>query len=215
MVKRVIIKTVLVCIGIFLILSTIAAAYIFKKYPLDVEERISVVVAAADLAEGTVIGEKDVISKEVPLSAGNSSMAANIEQVIGKKVRTKTQRNDYIRNQDLISRENWYKDEERIIILPVSIEERLANLIKKGSYVDIRLKKEPDAPIETILNKVKVEDILDETGIPLDSKAGKNSRTAYMKLVLGRNDRQKLYTARSAGKLIYELYCDDTQKPVN
>jgi len=215
MVKRVIIKTILICFGVFMILSTIVSAYIFKKYPLDIEEHVSVVVADQDIEEGSVIGEKDVTTKEVPLSFSNSSMATNTGQVIGKKAGSKMQRNDYITVHDLISRENWFKDDERIIILPMSIEERLANLIKKGSYVDIRLKKEASDIIETILYKVKVEDILDEKGTPLNSKTGTNSRTAYMKLVLDKNKKQKIYTARAAGRLIYELYCDETQKPVN
>jgi hypothetical protein len=123
--------------------------------------------------------------------------------------------NGYIRTRDLVSKNNWFKNDERIIILPMSIEERLANLIKKGTYVDIRLKKEASDIVETILYKLKVEDVLDETGVSLDSKSGMNSRTAYMKLVLNKDERQKIYTAEMAGKLIYELYCDETQKPIN
>jgi hypothetical protein len=97
----------------------------------------------------------------------------------------------------------------------MSIEERLANLIKKGSYIDIRLKKESSAVVETVLYKVKVEDVLDETGTSLDSKSGMNSRTTYMELVLDKVSREKIYTATTQGKLIYELYCDEMQKPVN
>lgn len=215
MVKRVIIKTVLICFGIFLILGTILCAYIFNKYPLDTEKHISVVVAAADVSEGAVIGEKDIEIKDIPLSVTNASMASSTEQVIGRKAGVKLQRYDYIRIQDLVSRENWYKEDERIIILPASIEERLANLIKKGSYVDIGLKRELGDSVEKILSRVKVEDVLDELGTSLDSKAGKNSRIAYMKFILNENERQKVYTARSAGKLIYELYCNDIQNSKN
>lgn len=211
MVKRVIIKTVLICFGVFLILSTILSAYIFNKYPLDMEKRISVVIAATDIREGAVIGEKDIEIKEIPLSVANESMVLSTKQVIGRKSGIQMQRYDYVRIQDLISRENWYKEDERIIILPVNIEERLANLIKKGSYIDIGLKKEIGNSVEIILTKVKVEDVLDEMGTSLNSKAGKNSRIAYMKFIMNENERQKVYKARSTGKLIYELYCDDNQ----
>lgn len=213
--KRLIIKTALICFGIFLILNSIVFAYIFKQYPLDIEEHVSVVVAAADIDEGTVIEEKNIKTKEIQKSASNNLMATDIGQVIGRKTITKIHRDDYVRTNVLIAKKDWFQDDERIIILPMSIEERLANLIQKGSYVDIRLKKEASDTVETILYKVRVEDILDETGTSLDSKSGMNSRTTYMELVLDNEERQKIYSATMAGKLIYELYCDEMQKPDN
>ncbi len=213
--KRLVIKTTLICMGIFLILNSIVFAYIFKRYPLDLQTHISVVVAAVDIDEGTIIQEKHIKTKEIQLSASNALLATDVGQVLGKKAKDKIMKNEYLSTSTLIDKNNWFKDDERIIILPMSIEERLANLIKKGAYVDIRLKKEASDIVETILYKVKVEDVLDETGVSLDSKSGMNSRTAYMKLILDKDERQKIYTAKMAGKLIYELYCDDTQKPVN
>lgn len=212
--KRLIIKTTLICIGIFLILNTLILTFIFKRYPLDFEEHIFIPVAAVDIQPGTIIQEEQLVLKEIPKSASNNSIATNISQVIGKKSTLEIKRNDYIRHSDLASKNNWFKDDERIIILPMSIEERLANLIKKGSYVDIRLKKESSDFVKTILYKVKVEDILDEMGCSLDSKSAMNSKTAYMELILNEEDRQKVYSAIVSGKLIYELYCDETQKPV-
>jgi len=213
--KRLVIKTALICFGIFLILNSIALVYIFRQYPLDLEERISVMAAAVDIDEGTIIEEKHIKTKEIQNSASNNLLATEIGQVLGKKAITKIARNDYVRNTTLIAKENWFDDDERIIILPMSIEERLANLIQKGSYVDIRLKKEVSDIVETILYKVRVEDVLDESGTSLDSKTAMNSRTTYMQLVLDKDERQKIYTATSSGRLIYELYCDETQKPMN
>lgn len=210
--KRLIIKTTLICFGIFLILNSIIFAYVFKRYPLDLEQHVSVVVAAVDIDEGTVIEEKHLKTKEIQLSASNTSLVTDMGQVLGKKAVLKITRNDFVSANALMARNNWYKDDERIIILPMSIEERLANLIKKDSYVDIRLKKESSAVVETVLYKVKVADILDETGTSLDSKSGMNSKTTYMELVLDQVSRQKIYTATTQGKLIYELYCDETQK---
>jgi len=213
--KRLVIKTALICFGIFLILSSTVFVYIFKQYPLDIEGHVLVVVAAVDINEGTVIEEKHIKTKEIQLSASNASLATDLGQVLGRKARAKIPRNDYVGAHALIAKNDWFKDDERIIILPMSIEERLANLIQKGSYVDIRLKKEPNDIVETILHKVKVEDILDETGTSLNSKSGMNSRTTYMELILDKDERQKIYTATMTGKLIYELYCDETQNPIN
>lgn len=212
--KRLVIKTVLICFGILLILNSIVMVYIFKRYPLDLETYVLVMVAAVDINEGTIIEERHIKTKQMQLSALDTSLTTDIGQVIGKKAKTKIQRNNYLRINDLISKNEWYQEDERIIILPMSIEERLANLIHKGSYVDIRLKKDTSDIVETILYKVKVEDVLDETGTSLNLKSGMNSRTTYTKLVLDKEERQKIYTATMEGKLIYELYCDETQNPV-
>ncbi|PYG89133.1 SAF domain-containing protein [Ruminiclostridium sufflavum DSM 19573] len=212
--RRLIIKTALICFGIFLILNTIILTYIFKSYPLDIEEHVFVPAAAVDIKQGTVIQEKHLKIKEIPKSASSTAIAINIKQIIGKKAKSGIQKDDYIRSNDLVLRNSWYKDDERIIVLPMSIEERLANLIKKGTYVDIRLKKESSDVIDTILYKVRVEDILDETGCSLDSKSAMNTRTAYIELILNEEERQRIYSAEMEGKLIYELYCDEMQKPV-
>lgn len=210
--RRIVIKTVLICFGIFLIINTLIFTYIFKKYPLDTQEYISVPVAAVSIEQGAVIQEKHLKMKEIQKSALNSSIATNLSQIVGKKAKYSVERNDYIRDNNLIPKSHWYKDDERIIILPMSIEERLANLIKKGSYIDIRVKRESSDVVETILYKVKVEDVLDEMGYPLGSKSSMNTKTAYMELILGEEERQKIYSATMKGKLIYELYCDEIQK---
>lgn len=207
--KRIIIKTALICFGIFLIICTIVLSYILKKYPLDMEKHVSAVVAAIDIEEGTIIEDRHIRKKLIQQSAANDLMLSETSLAVGKKTSRKISGNDYIRNGDLVKKDSWYEKDDRIIILPVSIEERLANLIRRGSYVDIRLKKELDHKIELILSKVKVEDVLDESGNALDSISGVNSRTAYMKLILNEAERQKIYHASDSGKLIYELYCNE------
>ncbi len=210
--KRLIIKTVLICLGLFLILDSAIFAYIFTKYPINTEKTVTVVVAMADIKEGTVIAESFLRKKQVYASAVNSGVETEIGNVAGKKALTNIHRDDYIRAHDLLERKDWYMDDERIIILPVSMEERLANLIRKGSYVDIRLQRDTSEVTEDILYKIQVKDVLDDAGIALDSKSAVNSKTAYLKLVLGKKDREKIYSASRSGKLIYELYCDSTQK---
>lgn len=39
------------------------------------------------------------------------------------------------------------------------------------------------------------------------------SKKAYAQVVLDIKQRDRLYVAAQYGKLIYELYCDNTQKP--
>ncbi|EPR14349.1 SAF domain-containing protein [Ruminiclostridium papyrosolvens] len=212
--KRLIIKTVLICLGLFLILDSAIFAYIFTKYPINTEKTVSVVVATADIKEGTVIEEHFLRKKQVNASAVSSNIETEVGNVAGTKALTNIHKDDYIRSYDLLERKNWYKDDERIIVLPVSMEERLANLIRKGSYVDIRLQRDTSEVTEDVLYKIQVKDVLDDTGTALDSKSAVNSKTAYLKLVLGKKDRQKIYSASRSGKLIYELYCDSTQKSV-
>lgn len=210
--KRIAVKTTLICLGIFLIMSAIATALVLKKYPLDMEKHISVVIAAVDLEPGTEIELRHIKTKQLQQSAANSTMPTDLSLVVGRKATCKIIKGDYIRSSDLLQKEAWFREDERIIILPVNMEERLANLIVKGSYIDIRLKREMSPMVETVLSKVKVADMLDENGTPIGSKAGINSRTAYMKLILNNNDRQKVYTAKTEGKLIFELYCNELQK---
>lgn len=210
--KRLVIKTVLVCVGLFLVFNSILFLYIFKKYPLDMERHVSVVVAGTDIREGEIIEQQWLKTKEIQQSALTDSMITEISQATGKKAKSDFSKNDYIISGDLIDKADLYKDDERIIVLPVSIEERLANLIGRGSYVDINLQREIGDLIEPVLSKIKVQDLLDEKGTPIDSKSGINSKTAYLKLILDKSRRQKIYSAKRAGKLVYELYCDETQK---
>lgn len=210
--KRIIIKTTLICFGIFLILNSVTLAYIFKRYPLDTGQYVPAVIAVSDIEPGTVIESKHVKTKQIQKSALSEAMETELGNVIGKKTARGITKSDYFRHYDLLDRNKWYEQDERIIILPAGIEERLANLIRKGSYIDIRLKKDTNTAIETILKKVMVIDMLDENGNSIDSITGINSRVAYMELVLGEDERQKVYAAITEGKLIYELYCDETQQ---
>lgn len=210
--KRLVVKTVLICLGIFVILNALAVLYILKQYPIDFEEHISVVVAAVNIDEGTVIEKKHLTTKEIQLSASNNVLIKDISQIIGKKAISDIAKNDYIRSNSLLEKESWFLDDERIIVLPMNMEERLANLIQKGSYVDICLEKGQDYIVETILNKIRVQDVLDETGTPFSSNSAVNSNKAFMKLILDKDERQVIYSAKNRGKLIFELYCDESQK---
>ncbi len=206
--KRIVIKTILICVGIFLILNAALLAYVFKKYPIDMEKYVPAVIAVSDIEAGTVIERKHVKTKLIQQSALNESMETDINNVIGKKSIHEIAKQDYFRNYNLIHKNQWFKPDERIIVLPVNIEERLANLIKRGSYIDILLRSDTTLAIEPVLKKVEVADMLDENGNPIDSLSGINSKTAYMKLVLDEKQRQCVYSSMVKGQFIYELYCN-------
>lgn len=129
--KRLIIKTVLICIGLFLITDSALFAYIFTKYPINTEKKISVVVATTDIKEGVVIEEHFLRKKEVYASGVSANVETEISNVAGKRAINDIHKNDFIRTYELLDKKEWYKDDERIIVLPVSMEDRLANLIKK------------------------------------------------------------------------------------
>ncbi len=209
--KRIIIKTILITMGIFLILNTFILTYIFNKYPLDMEEYIPAIIAAGDIPSGTVIGSEHIRTKLIQHTAFNQSMEKDASMVIGKKVSRNISKSDYLRKSDLIHREDWFSSDARIITVPANIEERLANLIKRGSYIDILIKRESRPMLGTVLRKIRVEDVLDENGNSIDTKSGINSRTAYLMLVLKETERQKIYSSLAEGKLVYELYCDESQ----
>lgn len=210
--RRIILKTILVCIGIFLILSSAGIYFLSSKYELDTEKKYRVMIAAADIPVGEVINNEMVAYRTIKESGYNPHMAQSPVQVVGMKALTPILKGDYIPEYNLLPSNKWYKDEDRIIILPMDVEGRLANLIKKGSLIDIRVEfKDSKAPPETVLSRVFVEDILDENGLSLGENIG--SKKAYAKIVLDKAQRDRVYVASQYGMLIYELYCDNTQKP--
>lgn len=133
-------------------------------------------------------------------------------QVVGMKVLAPILKGDYIPEYDLLPPNKWYKDDDRTITLSMDVEGRLANLIKKGSLIDIKVEfKDSKVPPQTVLSRVFVEDILDENGLSLGENIG--SKKAYAKVVLDKAQRDRIYVALQYGTLIYELYCDNTQHP--
>ena len=58
--KRIIIKTTLICIGIFLILSSAGIYFFSTKYELDTERKYQVIFAEADIPVGSIITENMV-----------------------------------------------------------------------------------------------------------------------------------------------------------
>lgn len=210
--KRIILKTVLVCLGIFLILISASVYFFSTEYELDTEKKYKVIVAAADIPTGEVITNEMVAYRTIKESGYNMYMMQNSKQVVGIKTLVPIMKGDYISEYNLLPSEKWYKAEDRTIILTMDVEGRLVNLIKKGSLIDIKVeRKDIIAPPQIVLSKVFVEDILDENGLSLRENIG--SKKAYAKVVLNNTQRDRIYVASQYGRLIYELYCNNTQEP--
>lgn len=210
--RKLILKTILICLGIFIMISTGVVYYVLNTFEFETERRVKVLVASRNIDAGEILNESLLSYKTIKESGSNEYMAKDIQKVIGQKLLTKANSGDYIRSYDLLPKNKWYKDEQKIIVVPMDIENRLANLIKKGSSVDIKVELNNSKSIPLIvLSKLNIEDILDENGISVGNDIG-NKKT-FAKLILNKSQRDKLYIAKSLGKLIFELYCDTTQKP--
>lgn len=108
--KRIIIKTTLICIGIFFILSSAGIYFFSAKYELDTEKKYQVIVAEADIPAGSVITENMVSYKTIKESGLTSHMLQNSEQVVGMKVLSSILKGDYIPQYNLLPSDKWHKE---------------------------------------------------------------------------------------------------------
>ena len=208
--KRIIIKTTLICIGIFLILSSAGIYFFSTKYELDTERKYQVIVAEANIPVGSIIIENMITYNTVKESGLTPHMLQNSEQVVGMKVLSPILKGDYIPKYNLLPPDKWHKDDDRTIILTVDMEDRLANLIKKGSVIDIKVLPEDRKTLpKLVLSRIMVSDVLDENGLSSGDAIG--NRKGYIIIVLDSEQRNRIYAAMQYGKLMYELYCDSTQ----
>lgn len=212
--KRIIIKTSLICTGIFIILASLAIFFISSKYELDTEKRYNVIVASKDIAVSDVLTEANISFKVVKESAHTAQMLTDPSKCIGRKALSPIKSGDYLMSYNLLSPEAWHKADEKIIVLPMGVEERLANRIQKGSFIDIKVLPENQMTIpKTVLSRITIDDILDENGMALGDAMG--NKKAFAVVTLDEKQRERLYVAQQVGKIIYELYCDPTQPKVS
>jgi len=208
--KRLIVKTSLICTGIFIILASLAIFFISSKYELDTEKRHNVIVAGKDIAVGDIFTEANISIKKIKESDLTTHMLTDPSLCIGRKALSPVKSGDYLMSYNLLHPEAFHKGDEKIIVLPMSIEERLANRIKKGSLVDIKVLPENQMTIpKTVLSCIAIDDILDENGLSLGDSLG--NKKAFAVVTLNEKQRERLYAAQQVGKIIYELYCDSTQ----
>ena len=210
--EKLVIKTILICFGIFIILSAAAWFYIFNTYKIDTEPSTTVLVTSTSIDANTILNESMISRKIIKISAATESMITDISECQESKAIGQIQKGDYIYKYNLIPKNKIYTDYTRVIVLPATIDERLANLIHKGSLIDIivSLNESPQV-FQVVLAKVRVEDVFDESGINAEGNEI-GSKRAFMKLLLNKSQRERIYSAKSNGTLSYELYCDETQK---
>jgi Flp pilus assembly protein CpaB len=206
-----IIKTSFICFGIFILVASLCAWLIGANVALAREETAEVVLAGIRIESGSVITKGMLATKSIPLESKNKYMVERIEDVVGKKAGATIEAGDFIRDYAIMGRDNWYKEDDRITVLPMEVDERMANLIVRNSYIDIKtVPKVGKSLPKSVLSKVLVSDVIDENGVSLGEN-GVNKK-AYVKVILSKDQRNRLYAARETGKLIYELYCDNSQK---
>ena len=137
--QRLIIKTALICMGIFIILASIAVFVFNTKYDLDTEKRVSVIIASKDILMGEIIKESMVENRTIRESALSPHMLTQLKECIGAKASASVKSGDYVFSYNLLPPGSWQNSDERTIVLPMTIDERLANLIKKGSVINIKV----------------------------------------------------------------------------
>lgn len=211
--RRLVIKTVLICTGVFLMLTSAIYFYISSTFDIDTGKTVKIVTASADIKEGMIINESMLRYRQIKASAVTVQMLSDFIDVIGRKAANTIPKGEYIRNCELIAYKDWYDDDEKKIVLPVERDNCLAYAVEKGSCLDIKYWPGNMSGIpETVLSKVIVHEIFDESGMALEKCFG--NKKAYLVLILGSRQRDRLYRAMSQGKLLYEQYCSKLQKPV-
>jgi Flp pilus assembly protein CpaB len=209
--KRIAIKTALICFGVFIMLCAGIVYYFSQNYQLDLEKKYNVAVATKSIGANEIINESMITIKTIKQSALVKGMVSAKEDLIGSKTIAGVEEGDYYRNYLIVPKDKIFRDDDRIIILPMDVEDRLAGLVQEGSIVDIIINfKDQKAP-KRVLSKININSLIDENGISIE-KNEIGAKKVFAKLVLNDEQRMKVYIARVLGKLTFELYCDATQK---
>jgi hypothetical protein len=208
MTKRIVIKTSLICIGISFSVFSLLTLWFLNNFRFDENKNISIVIAKEKLSYGMYIKQGMITTKEVNISQVTKNMVTDPQELIGKRVIQDFDKNDYVYIYGF-SHDDLSESDSRIVTIPVTIEQRHANLVKKGCLVDIKYSYSNNIPV-LVLSKVRIEDVLNENGMPGGESAG--NKTCYLKLILSQDQRNKIYNASETGKPVLEIYLSDNQK---
>lgn len=212
MIKRAVVKTIIICFGIFLIATSIFLLLLFRKYPLDSENRYYVAVASVSIDEGQILEPNMISMNQIRESGFNNYMTQDVNRIIGKRLLTSIRKGDFITDYKLQEISDLYTDDERILAIELCPIDRIANIVTKGNFVDIVLKyKNVKKLPDIVLSKVKVQDLIDANGKSVENYV--SSKTLYAKLKLGKQQRERLYAAADLGQLFCEAYGSDAQMP--
>lgn len=215
--KRLVIKTALICWGIFLVI--IGGILYFMNNPENQikRETTTVLVANMNIKAGQKLTSDLYRKIKIPVDFVTPKMVKaselSVSKVYGNNVwcTSEIYRGEYIMKDDLDTIGAKVKKDLRITIIPLDMEGRLANLIKKGSVVDLRVQEAgSNNSTKLVLQGLEILDMLDEAGNSTVLSAP--SRKAYIKVMLDRNKLDALYKAQNAGKIIMELYVSPLQQ---
>ena len=101
------------------------------------EPQVTVVVAAADLPEGRVLSEADLITKTLPKSLAPSGAVSDIQSLAGQRLRVTRSAGDPILPAHLGGEALELQASERAVALSVSASQGLAGLLKPGDHVGV------------------------------------------------------------------------------
>lgn len=211
MIRRTVIKTVLICCGVFLLGLSATSYALFSRFPLDMEKRLNVAVFAVNAEEGEVLEEGMIMMKGIRESALNDYMVRDVSAVVGKRLMVPARKGDYVASYRVAGDEEIYSEDEKLIAIELATVDRMANIIGRGSYVDIVLKYDKTQRLpQIVLSKVKVEELVDTNGDPVERCSG--GKAVYARLRLGKAQRDRLYAASDMGRLLCETYASPLQK---
>jgi hypothetical protein len=208
--RRIIIKTVFICSGSFCILLAILIYFFYNPNTQSKQELVDVLIARNDIKIGQKISENLYNIKKIPLEYATPMMLTTKEITENMWCVKDILFNEYILKDCIDKNITNLKKDLRITVIPVDMDGRLANLIKKGSLIDIRIRQDGiSEKSRLVLSGLNILDVLDESGNPSNVLAA--SRKAYIKLMLEREQLDALYSAQNKGKIIFELYVSPFQ----
>ena len=208
---RVYLKAYGIAFTVFTILAILGVWYFLSHFKIDTDTYVTVVTATEGLVPGTIVSDSQVLTKRVKASSVSMYVVNDIKSVVGKKLIAKVAKDDFFRGYELLGSEQWKKDDEREMTICFDYDARVGNTVKKGSYVDVRLlSKEKSAP-KVVISKILIDEIFDEAGLVVVDTDKLGSRKAFLRFVLNKEQRDRLYIASESGKLRLDLYYDSSQ----
>ncbi len=194
-----------------MLIFTIFLAVLYYIYKPNFEKDITVVVAAKSFSFGDKINETNIRLKKIKENQYSNIFIKNPNELINKVTTHDILEGDFFTETDYSDSNKLYHEDDMVTIIPMTLEQRLANMITPGSIVDIKIQPDlKNAPI-TVLTGIKIEAMMDENGKTIENITG-YPKTVFAKLILNKDQRNKLYIAKNMGPLIFELYTYYNQK---
>ena len=161
----------------------------------NIKGDVNVVVAKKSMAPGEVLLREYVEMVTRPAKDVPQNALTSINGIEGKRIKVSKVPNEILLDMDLVSRDEWYDDEDRYLehkFMP----EAIPAVVQIGSIVDIKLLKN-DAEDPIVVSKVAVE-----------------SRTGdVLGFYLNFEEQEYIKEATSEGTLFVTVYAGKSQPP--